>query len=74
MAAGDVTSELMKAMRADMNRIADKLDRMEAELQSIRGHVATLVQSDLYRGNEVGRLTSRVERIGRRLDLHDPAI
>ena len=78
MAAGDVTFELMyelmKSMSGRLGRIEDRLDRIEGELRVLHGHVASLVQSDLLRRNEVASLALRVERIERRLDLHDPNI
>ncbi len=76
MAAADVTNELMyelpKAMPDRMARMDSKLDRIEGELRVIRGHVGALVQSDLLRGSALAELTVPVERIERRLELHDP--
>jgi hypothetical protein len=78
MAAGDVTQELMyelmKSMNGRLGRIEDGLDRIEGELRVLHGHVASLVQGDLLRRNEIASLTLRVERIERRLDIHDPNI
>jgi chromosome segregation ATPase len=78
MAAGDVTNELMyelmKSMNARLGRMEDRLDRIEGELKVVRAHVGALVQSDLLKGGDLASLSLRVERIERRLDLHDPNI
>jgi hypothetical protein len=75
MAGENVTNELLfellKAIRADIGRLAERMERMEGEMRVIRGHIAALVQSDLNRGSELASLTLRVDRIERRLELTD---
>jgi hypothetical protein len=63
--------DLPRAIRADIGRLAERMERMEGEMRVIRGHIAALVQSFLNRGSELASLTLRVDRIERRLDLTD---
>lgn len=70
--SSELVYELLKSMQDRMARMDSKLDRIEGELRVVRGHVGALVQSDLLRGSELADLTVRVERIERRLELHDP--
>ncbi|MCA3448826.1 MAG: hypothetical protein IOD05_09385 [Rhodobacter sp.] len=75
MVGESVTSELLyellKAIRGDIARLGERLERVEGELRVLRGHVAALVQSDLNRGSEFASLVMRVDRIERRLELQD---
>ncbi|MBL4540824.1 MAG: hypothetical protein JKP97_03320 [Rhodobacteraceae bacterium] len=68
MAEGRISKKLLFEL---LESIQDRLDRIEAELQIMRQHVAALVQSDLRRGDQVYALETRVARIERRLDLTD---
>lgn len=63
--------ELLKAIRGDIARLSDRIERVEGELRVIRGHVAALVQSDLNHGSDIAALAMRVDRIERRLELND---
>ncbi|MCA3441306.1 MAG: hypothetical protein INF50_13420 [Rhodobacter sp.] len=75
MVGESVTSELLyellKAIRGDIARLGERLERVEGELRVLRGHVAALVQSDLNRGSKFASLVMRVDRIERRLELQD---
>jgi hypothetical protein len=75
MAGENVTNELLfellKAIRADIGRLAERMERMEGEMRVIRGHIAALVQSDLNRSSELASRILRVDRIERRLELTD---
>ena len=70
-----VTNELMyetlKAIRGENARTHERLDRVEMELRAIRGHMGALVQTDLVRDGDIASLTTRVERIERRLELNE---
>ena len=78
MAAGDCSQELiyelLKSMDGRLGRMEERLDRIEGELRVLHGHVGGLVHSDLLHRSEVASLSLRVERIERRLELHDPNI
>ena len=52
-----------------MVRTNDRLDRIEARLDSLSTHVSALVKRDLERDMEHAALENRVTRIERRLDL-----
>jgi hypothetical protein len=75
MAGENVTNELpfdlLKAIRAGIGRLAERMERIEGEMRVIRGHIAALVQSDLNRGSELASRILRVDRIERRLELTD---
>jgi hypothetical protein len=75
MVGESVTSELLyellKAIRGDIARLGERLERVEGELRVLRGHAAALVQSDLNRGSDFVSLVMRVDRIERRLELQD---
>jgi hypothetical protein len=75
MAGENVTNELLfellKAIRADIGRLAERMERMKGEMRVICGHIAALVQSDLNRGSELASRILRVDRIERRLELTD---
>ena len=66
-----LVSGLLEAIRSDIVRLGERLDRVEGELRVIRGHVAALVQSDLNHGSDIAALAMRVDRIERRLELND---
>jgi hypothetical protein len=78
MAAGDVSFKLLleqlMAIWAENARTHERLGRIEARLCVLHTHVGGLVQSDLLRGGDLASLSFRVERIERRLDLHDSNI
>jgi hypothetical protein len=75
MVGESVTSELLyellKAIRGDIARLGERLERVEGELRVLLGHVAALVQSDLNRCSDFASLVMRVDRIERRLELQD---
>jgi uncharacterized protein (UPF0335 family) len=63
--------ELLKAIRGDINRLSERLERVEGELRVMRGHMAAIVQSDLNHGSDIAALAVRVDRIERRLELNE---
>ena len=71
----NVTNELLlehlKAIQAKLVEHDGRFTALENRLTAVEGHVATLVQRDMGRNVEFAELTSRVERIERRLDLAD---
>jgi hypothetical protein len=75
MVGESVTSELLyellKAIRGDIARLGERLERVKGELRVLRGHAAALVQSDLNRGSDFASLVMRVDRIERRQELQD---
>jgi predicted nucleic acid-binding Zn-ribbon protein len=74
----DVTNELMyellKRMNSRLDRIDDSVRDMTRELQAMREHILA-INKDV--SNVYSRLVShdlRLERIERRLDLHDDVV
>lgn len=66
--------ELLKAIRGGINSLTDRFDRLDGEMRVLRGHVAALVQSDLNHSRDWTKMSLRVERIERRLELSDGAV
>ena len=73
----EVTNELMFELMKEFHQRFDKLDlrltEVKSELQSIRGHIAS-VNSDVHNIYGVlARYETRLDRIDRRLDLRELA-
>ena len=71
--ADNVTNELilehLKALRDEAVIARQERHEIRDQLTVIKGHVSTLVQSDLSRDTHHAGLLSRIERIERRLEL-----
>ncbi|WP_371420056.1 hypothetical protein [Tardiphaga sp.] len=71
----NVTNELIyETLKQIQGKLVDHDQvyvRFEHELRAIKSHLAGLVQSDLNRDSDVAALLVRIERIERRLDLHN---
>lgn len=71
--ADNVTNELilehLKALRDEAVIARQERHEIRDQIAVIKGHVSTLVQSDLSRDSHHAGLLSRIERIERRLEL-----
>lgn len=63
--------EHLRAMRADMAKMADRMDTMVAEMSAVRQHLSGIVTLQEHDHSDIAHLKSRLERIERRLDLVD---
>jgi hypothetical protein len=74
--------ELLRQMREEMRQRFDKLDRSVAELTAenriTNAHIVGLVHFEDYAARKMTeietRFEARLERIEKRLDLHDPTL
>jgi predicted nucleic acid-binding Zn-ribbon protein len=63
--------EHLRAMRADMTRMADQMATMQAEMTATRQQVAGIVTLQDHDHTDIAALKARLERIEQRLDLID---
>ena len=63
--------EHLRFIRADMAAMKDVMGTMRAEMLIIRQHVAGLVGSQALHDVQIAGLTTRLERVERRLELID---
>jgi len=63
--------EHMRAMRADMARMSDRMDVIGAELLIIRQHMAGLLGTQTLHDQRFAGIEVRIDRIERRLELVD---
>jgi hypothetical protein len=70
--------ELLRQMREEMRQRFDKLDRGVAELTAesriSNAHIVGLVRFEDYAAGKIAALETRLERVEKRLDLHDPTL
>ena len=63
--------EHLKAIRADMSKMADKMETMSAEMTAIRQHLSGVVTIQEHDHGDIASMKSRLDRIERRLELVD---
>ena len=63
--------QLLRAIRADVSRMADRLDTVTAEMRATRQHIAGLAALQDRDHVEISQIKMRLDRIGRHLDLVD---
>jgi hypothetical protein len=69
--SSELIYEILKSIRSDLGRLDQKTDELKAEMQAFRGHMISL-QQDVHNIYAIlARHDSRLERIERRLDLHE---
>ena len=69
--SSELIYEILKSIRSDIGRLDRKTDELKAEMQAFRGHMISLPQ-DVHNIHAIlARHDSRLERIERRLDLHE---
>ncbi|MBI5721419.1 MAG: hypothetical protein HZC37_27430 [Burkholderiales bacterium] len=71
-----VTNELiyetLKRMQGDLTELRRETREVKADVTSIRSILGDLIKTDARRDGAYAVLEQRIERIERRLDLHDP--
>ncbi|ODN71251.1 hypothetical protein [Methylobrevis pamukkalensis] len=63
--------EHLRAMRADMARMSDRMDTMAAEMTALRHHLAGVVSLQDHDHVDIAAMKVRLDRIETRLDLVD---
>ena len=67
----NLTLEHLRAIRADMARMADYMHTMQAEVTAMRQDLASVRTLQNHDHGDIAGLKLRVERIEKRLDLID---
>ncbi len=67
----DLMLEHLKAIRADMSKMADRMDTMSVEMTEIRQHLSGVVTLQEHDHSDIASLKARLERIEKRLELAD---
>ena len=67
----DLLLEHLKSIQTKLKEHDNRFSWIEKELRAIKAHVAGLVQSDLNRDADYASLALRIDRIERRLEIHD---
>lgn len=63
--------EHLKSIQAKVSRTDERLERIEGDIRTIKGHMASFMQSEVHQDSAIASLESRLERIERRLELND---
>lgn len=61
--------EHLRAIRADMARLADSMRTMQTEMSAMRQHLAGVVTLQEHDHGDIAAPKSRMDRIEKRLDL-----
>jgi len=67
----DLMLKDLRAIRADMAKMADRMSTMSAEMTAMRQHMVGFVTLQEHDHVDIAALKARVERIERRLELVD---
>jgi len=65
----EILAEHLSAIRADMSRMANRMDAVAAEMRATRQHVAGLVALQDHDHVELSQIKLRLEHIERHLNL-----
>lgn len=63
--------EHLRAMRADMARINNRMDTMHAEMVAVRHHISGMAALQDHDHAEIAEIKTRLDRIERRLEIVD---
>jgi len=71
----NVTNELLletlKAIQAKLTKVADDITDLKTDMRGVKGHMAAFMQSEVAQDGALASIQSRLERIERRLELHE---
>ena len=71
--AQNVTNELilehLRQMQSKLSNMATEISETRADMRSLKGHVASMLQSDVSKDGEIAAIKLRIERIEHRLEL-----
>jgi hypothetical protein len=71
MTADNLVLEHLRLLRNDIADLSRRVENLAAETRGVKGHVATLVQSDLHRDDRIAAVEVEIDRIKKRLELVD---
>jgi tetrahydromethanopterin S-methyltransferase subunit G len=63
--------EHLRHIRTKVDSIDDRVGRVEPPLSTVEGHLANLIVSDAAQNAELDKVSRRLDRIERRLELTD---
>lgn len=73
--AENVTNELLletlKAIQTKIANVADDITDLKTEMRGIKGHMAAFMQSEVAQDGSLASIQARLDRIERRLELHE---
>lgn len=71
----NVTNELLletlKAIQSKLAKVADDITDLKTDMRGMKGHMAAFMQSEVAQDGALASIQSRLERIERRLELHE---
>lgn len=71
----NVTNELLfetlKAIQSKLGKVADDIVDLKSDMRGVKGHMAAFMQSEVAQDGTLASIQIRLERIERRLDLHE---
>ena len=71
--AQNVTNELilehLRQMQSKLSNMATEISETRADMRSLKGHVASMLQSNVSKDGEIAAIKLRIERIEHRLEL-----
>jgi len=68
---GSLVLEHLRAIRADMGKMADWMQTLSVEMTAIRQHLAGVVTIQDHDHQDIAAMKVRLDRIERRLELID---
>jgi len=68
---GSLALEHLRAIRADMGKMADWMQTLSVEMTAIRQHLAGVVTIQDHDHQDIAAMKVRLDRIERRLELID---
>ncbi len=71
----NVTNELLletlKAIQSKLGKVADDIVDLKSDMRGVKGHMAAFMQSEVAQDGTLASIQIRLDRIERRLDLHE---
>lgn len=71
----NVTNELLletlKAIQSKLGKVADDIVDLKSDMRGVKGHRAAFMQSEVAQDGKLPSIQIRLDRIERRLDLHE---
>lgn len=64
-------AETLKAIQAKLSKMADDIVDLKTDMRGMKGHMAAFMQSEVAQDSSLASIQSRLDRIERRLDLHE---
>ena len=65
--------EHLKAVQAKVAAMNGRMNELQADVRGIRSHMAGFMRSEVSHGSTIAAMQAHLDRIERRLELHDRA-